>query len=234
MKFLGVPIMGGACVYFVQQGESGPIKIGRTDKSVDRRLSAFQTANSLPLRLLFNGLETPDLSERNLHFAFRYSRILGEWFRPEEPLVSLIVGLQMKFPRQGCWLREYEKPWPRPNSPIESETAKAYPYQSNKILLCVELTRAEIDEVRQLFGNSSLTEMAQLASLIRNGIIPQREEIELQRKELEEKNRLNEMVMEHQKKLETALAAIPLEDRLADPHLEWKLSMKILAERDAT
>ncbi len=78
-------------VYFVQQGEDGPIKIGL---SVDpeKRLSSLQVSTSEPLYLR---AATPgDWSvEEGLHQHFAHLHIQGEWFRPGPDLLRLLAYL---------------------------------------------------------------------------------------------------------------------------------------------
>lgn len=84
-------------VYFIQDGEDGPIKIGRTGQA-GVRLARMQTATPRKLRLLctFPGAS---VMERSLHRAFASSHIQGEWFKPTLQLLSLIRELS------GLWDR---------------------------------------------------------------------------------------------------------------------------------
>ena len=72
--------------YFIQRGTDGPIKIGRTN-SVSRRLQALQTscAETLSLRGWIHG----DV-ESEMHELFSQFRMNGEWFRPDESILSFI------------------------------------------------------------------------------------------------------------------------------------------------
>lgn len=76
-------------VYFIQEGESGPIKIGHTN-NIRMRLYNLQPGNPTPLRLLFM-LEAPRGFERELHEQFAEHRIRSEWFRPQA-ILSYIFG----------------------------------------------------------------------------------------------------------------------------------------------
>jgi hypothetical protein len=78
-------------VYFIQSGDTGPVKIGFT-KDVRQRISALQTGHSAPLRLLhlFDGTET---DEAALHVRFAAHRLIGEWFAPVPEVVAANVGL---------------------------------------------------------------------------------------------------------------------------------------------
>jgi hypothetical protein len=96
----------------------------------------------------------------------------------------------------------------------------------------LELTRTELEEIRQLFGDSPLTEMEQLASLIRNGIIFQREELERQRKESEEKDRWDKCMKEVQEELEIALADIPPSEKESDSMIRSRLWLEIVARKN--
>jgi hypothetical protein len=69
-------------VYFIQQGEDGPIKIGRVQLYVvERRIKTLQIGN--PQRLHLRRLVRGDADmEAELHRVFRSTRIRadGEWF----------------------------------------------------------------------------------------------------------------------------------------------------------
>lgn len=75
-------------VYFVQQGNSGAIKIG-CSKNPNQRLEHLQTAHSEPLRLLTCAPGTQQ-QERALHDRFAHLRVSGEWFRPGDDLLAYI------------------------------------------------------------------------------------------------------------------------------------------------
>ena len=77
-------------VYFIQQGRSGPIKIGR---SVDvlARLRALQTGCHEELRILGVSLLGGAPLERRLHRMFAADRLSGEWFRPSQLMYEVIA-----------------------------------------------------------------------------------------------------------------------------------------------
>src|SRR6516162_9936645 len=87
-----------SCVYFVQVGDNGPIKIGKAVSPL-ARLAELQTGNPIELipRLLLLG----GRHERFLHRRFKDCRIRGEWFRPRQHLrdfIALHVGLWEYWP----------------------------------------------------------------------------------------------------------------------------------------
>lgn len=67
-------------VYFVQQGEGGPVKIGVTDNVV-RRVKELEGLRGARLTLLAAMPGTMEL-EQAIHQAFAPYRIEGEWFQP--------------------------------------------------------------------------------------------------------------------------------------------------------
>lgn len=79
-------------IYFVQADRMGPIKIGIA-KDVGKRLIGIQTSNPYPLRLLcfFPGNEE---MEKEIHVAFYFVRLEGEWFLPHPKLLKLIEERQ--------------------------------------------------------------------------------------------------------------------------------------------
>jgi hypothetical protein len=79
-------------VYFIQEGADGPIKIGYTGGNPRGRMAALQTGNAKPLNLLAWSPGTQD-DEKALHERFALLRMVGEWFRAEEPLLSFVCGV---------------------------------------------------------------------------------------------------------------------------------------------
>lgn len=75
-------------VYFIQAGESGPIKIGLAD-NVGRRFSALRVNCPLPLSLL-GTVEGGRAKELELHRKFSDVRTQGEWFSPNSALLDWI------------------------------------------------------------------------------------------------------------------------------------------------
>lgn len=67
-------------VYFIQCGENGPIKIG-VAVNVQRRMSALQGGNPIPLTLIGSVVAVRG-TEAAFHQTLRAYRIRGEWFRP--------------------------------------------------------------------------------------------------------------------------------------------------------
>ena len=78
-------------VYFIQAGENGPIKIGRSTNPMKRLLS-LQTGASEPLRLLATIPTVGPQLEAELHREFAHLRLYGEWFSPETDLMDFIFG----------------------------------------------------------------------------------------------------------------------------------------------
>lgn len=81
-------IRGKPHVYFIQQGDSGAIKIG-CSKNPTQRLAGLQTGHSEALRLLTCAVGS-QAQERALHDRFAHLRVSGEWFRPAEELLAYI------------------------------------------------------------------------------------------------------------------------------------------------
>jgi hypothetical protein len=86
-------------VYFVQWGDSGPIKIGTTTKDVKERVRHLQTGipEKLILRAIMDGGR--DI-ERALHRMFSHLKLRrrGEWFTPERELLDYIEHLTPPVP----------------------------------------------------------------------------------------------------------------------------------------
>jgi hypothetical protein len=79
-------------VYFIQAGESGPIKIGFSSDP-KMRFGALQTAHHETLRLVAT-MPGTESDEAKMHKRFKKSRIRGEWFRPSHYLMRLIRDLK--------------------------------------------------------------------------------------------------------------------------------------------
>jgi hypothetical protein len=75
-------------IYLFQEGDDGPVKVGKT-KSLPDRLNTARTFNARPvhLRAYFTGTEK---DERMLHALFAAHHIRGEWFHPAEPVLDFI------------------------------------------------------------------------------------------------------------------------------------------------
>lgn len=81
-------------VYFIQQGDDGPIKIGVASSS-EQRLAALQSSNPAPLRLLGEMSVGDDWFvarevELRWHERFRSDRLSGEWFASSPELLEEI------------------------------------------------------------------------------------------------------------------------------------------------
>jgi hypothetical protein len=65
-------------IYFIQSGDTGPIKIGYSVNPISR-LQTLQTSHHERLRLIVSVAGTPEL-EAALHVHFVEQRLVGEWF----------------------------------------------------------------------------------------------------------------------------------------------------------
>lgn len=82
-------------VYFIQRGDGGPIKIGRT-AYLDKRIAALQIGCAEKLTLLAQIPATQSHTERAIHKRFRPHRQEGEWFSPVPELLRFISELNQK------------------------------------------------------------------------------------------------------------------------------------------
>ena len=82
--------MSDSFVYFVQCGDDGPIKIGKSSGDMKRRLGELQVGNPVELRLL---VSIPGDVEQAMHMRFARQRIRGEWFRPDPVLLAFVAGV---------------------------------------------------------------------------------------------------------------------------------------------
>lgn len=79
----------GPHLYFIQQGERGPIKIGKA-RDPRARLANMQVGNAQRLYLL-GIIPNGSTFEPVLHRAFWRNRIRGEWFSPTPALLAYIA-----------------------------------------------------------------------------------------------------------------------------------------------
>ena len=86
--------MSDGFVYFIQEEETGRIKIGFSEKHPKGRLKDFQTGNSNKL-ILLGYIEGTPQDESNLHQEFYEERIRNEneWFKPSPRLKERIKEL---------------------------------------------------------------------------------------------------------------------------------------------
>lgn len=81
-------------IYFIQQGNDGPIKIGYTGKEdIKQRLAALQTACPQELHVL--ACIAGDVTlEHALHSLFERHMLRGEWFNPDTEILSFLKYLK--------------------------------------------------------------------------------------------------------------------------------------------
>jgi DNA-binding NtrC family response regulator len=79
-------------IYFIQHGQTGPIKIGQTKTTVAKRFAGLQTCSAEPLRVIATMATRGQVSERALHAKFRGLRTRGEWYKPERELIDFIAA----------------------------------------------------------------------------------------------------------------------------------------------
>lgn len=99
-------------IYFLQQGKSGPIKIGWST-NIRTRIASLQTATHERLHLLLV-LDGQAKDERRLHAWFAHERLGGEWFSPDGELASFIAAKLAPAPsppeEDPCHLANVEGP----------------------------------------------------------------------------------------------------------------------------
>lgn len=80
-------------VYFAQEGDGGPVKIGWS-RDATERLGNLATGNSNHLRLLHSVAGGPAL-ELHIHELLAPDRIRGEWFKPTAAVMGLIEKVKL-------------------------------------------------------------------------------------------------------------------------------------------
>lgn len=95
-------------IYFAQQGDHGPVKIGLSVKPY-ARIAFLKTSSPEPihLRRLFEG---GPAEEAALHERFAAYRLTGEWFKPVDEILTGEIGLPplrvSVRTRKGEWTEE--------------------------------------------------------------------------------------------------------------------------------
>lgn len=85
-------------IYFIQQGDAGPIKIGRAWNPRLRR-SELQVGSPLVCTLLVSVVVQDDIeAEAELHRRFDHLHIRGEWFTPAPDLLDYIRSVYPQSP----------------------------------------------------------------------------------------------------------------------------------------
>lgn len=77
-----------AVLYFAQEGDDGPVKIGYS-ANARKRVPMLQVGNARRLRFLASMPAEPG-TERAWHDRFESARIRGEWFEPVPELLAAI------------------------------------------------------------------------------------------------------------------------------------------------
>lgn len=75
-------------IYFIQQGNDGPIKIGLST-DIQRRWFELQQVSDLPLSVL-GIVDGHRHTEHLLHGRFSQDKVYGEWFAPSPELIEYI------------------------------------------------------------------------------------------------------------------------------------------------
>lgn len=92
------------CVYFIQFGATGPIKIG-TAVNIAMRLSTLQVACPEELRVILT-VDGGEYAEERLHARFSELRIRGEWFRPASELLEFVERIRSAGSVDAGWWDE--------------------------------------------------------------------------------------------------------------------------------
>ena len=137
-------------VYFIQSGEGGPIKIGKSI-SVKSRLSSLRTASGTELRLM--GTIAPGgPTEAEMHRRFACFRLRREWFTPADELLKFIADSTYTEPVVADSPVVNDTP-PRPvGRPPKAPADKA----SERVeVRCTPAQLAEIDRLRGSLSRSA-------------------------------------------------------------------------------
>ena len=87
----------GTMIYFIQQGISGPIKIGLSVKPLQRldTMQTYHASDLIGLGVMSGGRSM----ETKLHIKFKTIRLAREWFIPRSNLLQYIENNTCPFPK---------------------------------------------------------------------------------------------------------------------------------------
>ena len=89
------------CVYFAQDENGGPVKIGYTSSTVRARLRQLSQGIPYPCKLIvLLSMRGPKVLEQHVHIEFSHLRVKGEWFTPAPELSKFIVKHGGEGPRE--------------------------------------------------------------------------------------------------------------------------------------
>lgn len=104
----GVEEVGVPSVYFIGDTKRGIVKIGKSNKPVNR-FESLQAANAGPLQLLaelpFETDHAAWTAESELHAKYKYLNTHGEWFRLDSSLNEEILGIRARSLRRADFVR---------------------------------------------------------------------------------------------------------------------------------
>lgn len=97
-------------VYFIQDTNSGPIKIGIT-KDIQTRFGELQRSSPIPLKILKTINGEKELEDQ-IHKHFKHLQQHGEWFQPAKELLDFITSpdldiLSSNIRRKDEYTRKY-------------------------------------------------------------------------------------------------------------------------------
>ena len=124
-------------IYFIQQGEDGPIKIGFSEDSPENRLMSLQAGNPNELNLVLV-IEGDIIVEKSLHEIFKDTRLRGEWFSFSHSLDSFIKEQKYK-QKNKVEYKEYDAPMDR----IKRENSVLKMIIQRLLILTKDTTTAE-------------------------------------------------------------------------------------------
>lgn len=81
-------------LYFIQAGESGPVKIGISETPL-RRMANMQVGNHERLRLIAVA-RVPIDAESDLHARLFEHHVHGEWFRPATAVIEIAQAYEAR------------------------------------------------------------------------------------------------------------------------------------------
>jgi hypothetical protein len=79
-------------IYYIRKGQEGPIKIGFTKRSAEKRMLQLQTGHHERLFLIGTSPGEFD-DEQAIHKELKDYRLAGEWFEPKPELLSAIKDI---------------------------------------------------------------------------------------------------------------------------------------------
>lgn len=135
-------------VYMVRVGDNGPVKIGWSARSPEKRVRSLQCGHHQHLRII-RTVDGPREAERWMHEFFRAQRLRGEWFKWSLQMTEVTLD-QVR---------------PLPKLPRSREVCPSTVIWESELLAEIEACIARTGETPSAFGRRAAGDPSLVADL---------------------------------------------------------------------